>query len=309
MKRSVVRIALFAVFLVAGATPSFAQATRTWVSGVGDDANPCSRTAPCKTFAGAISKTAAGGEINVLDPGGFGGVTITKAISIVAEGATAGVLVAGTNGVIVNAGANDNVVLRGLDIEGLSTGLNGIRFLAGGTLVVENCTISGFAQAGISFAPSGASRLSVENTAIRDNNPLAGSSFGGIFIAPTGTGSADASIDGTRLVRNFHGLRVQGNSRVTATNCTATGHAGTGILATSSGLTQVNLDGCEASNNVNGIRSEGAGTTVRISDTIVTNNSANGLFPTAGGAIISFGNNQVSGNGTDGAPTSTVPEM
>jgi hypothetical protein len=309
MKRSIVRIALFAFFFVAGATPSFAQATRTWVSGVGDDANPCSRTAPCKTFAGAISKTAAGGEINAIDPGGFGAVTITKAISIIGEGVTAGILAAGTNGVIVNAGVNDNVVLRGLDIEGAGTGLNGIRFLAGGTLHVENCTINGFTQTGIAFIPSGASRLSVEDTVVRDNNPLAASTYGGIFIAPTGTGSADASIDETRLVRNFHGLRVQGNSRVSARNCSASGHSGTGILAASAGLTQINLDGCEASNNVNGIRSEGAGTIVRIANTLVTNNSANGLFPTAGGAIVSFGNNQVAGNGTNGAPTSTVPEM
>src|SRR5437867_642944 len=93
--------------------PAHAQATRTWVSGVGDDANPCSRTAPCKTFAGAISKTAPSGEINCLDPGGFGAVTITKAITISCEIGTAGVLVSGTNGIIVNAGVNDAVVLRG----------------------------------------------------------------------------------------------------------------------------------------------------------------------------------------------------
>src|SRR5881275_215186 len=96
--------------------PASAQATRTWVSGVGDDANPCSRTAPCKTFSGAISKTASGGEINCLDPGGFGSVTITKAITIACEGVTAGVVVPGTNGIIVNAGASDNVTLRGIDI-------------------------------------------------------------------------------------------------------------------------------------------------------------------------------------------------
>src|ERR1700742_1182796 len=92
-----------------GAVAAHAQATRTWVSGVGDDANPCSRTAPCKTFAGAISKTAASGEINVLDPGGFGGVTITKSITIRADHVEAGVLVSGTNGIIINAGANDRV--------------------------------------------------------------------------------------------------------------------------------------------------------------------------------------------------------
>src|SRR6478735_5271875 len=91
-------------------TSAFAQATRSWVSGVGDDANPCSRTAPCKAFAGAISKTAPAGEINVLDPGGFGAVTITKSISIIADHVEAGVLVSGTNGIIVNAGANDRVL-------------------------------------------------------------------------------------------------------------------------------------------------------------------------------------------------------
>src|SRR5436305_2079853 len=128
-----------------------AQATRTWVSGVGDDANPCSRTAPCKTFAGAISKTAAGGEINVLDPGGFGAVTITKSITISSEGFEAGVLVSGTNGIIVNAGNTGVVVLRGLDIEGLGTGLSGIKVLSAGAVHVENCTINNFTQSGIEF--------------------------------------------------------------------------------------------------------------------------------------------------------------
>jgi hypothetical protein len=123
------------------ALPAQAQATRTWVSGVGDDANPCSRTAPCKTFAGAISKTAPGGEINIIDAGGFGAVTITKSITISAEGFTAGVLVAGSNAIVINAGPNDVVVLRGLDIDGgppTSPGLNGIRFLAGAALHVQN---------------------------------------------------------------------------------------------------------------------------------------------------------------------------
>src|SRR5205814_3945124 len=113
--------------------PAQAQATRTWVSGVGDDANPCSRTAPCKTFAGAISKTATKGEINVLDPGGFGAVTITKSISIIAEGFLAGVLASSTNGVninIVNATATDVLVLRGLDINGNGTGFTGVNIIS-----------------------------------------------------------------------------------------------------------------------------------------------------------------------------------
>src|SRR5437762_10508047 len=107
-----------------------AQATRTWVSGVGDDANPCSRTAPCKTFAGAISKTAAGGEIDALDPGGFGAVTITKAITIDGGGGqVAGILSGASNGIIVNAGVNDVVTLRNIRIDGAGAGLNGIQYL------------------------------------------------------------------------------------------------------------------------------------------------------------------------------------
>src|SRR3984885_12684801 len=115
------RIALLAIsvgFLVPllASAPAHAQATRTWVSGVGDDVNPCSRTAPCKTFAGAISKTAAGGEINCIDPGGFGVVTITKAITLDCSGTFGSILATGTNGIIVNATANDVVILRGLSI-------------------------------------------------------------------------------------------------------------------------------------------------------------------------------------------------
>src|SRR3978361_1780079 len=102
--------------LFAYAAPASAQATRTWVSGVGDDANPCSRTAPCKTFAGAISKTAAGGEINCLDPGGFGGVTTIKAMTFNCGYTLGSILVQGVPGITVNAGVNDRVSIRGLQI-------------------------------------------------------------------------------------------------------------------------------------------------------------------------------------------------
>src|SRR5438034_9672518 len=132
-----------------------AQATRTWVSGVGDDANPCSRTAPCKTFAGAISKTAASGEISVLDPGGFGAVTITKAITIDGDGTLAGILSSLTNGIIVSAGANDVVIIRSVSINGAGNGINGIRFLSGKHLRVENCSITGVTSNGIDVAHNG----------------------------------------------------------------------------------------------------------------------------------------------------------
>jgi Domain of unknown function (DUF4957) len=154
-----------------------AQATRTWVSGVGDDVNPCSRTAPCKTFAGAISKTAAAGEINCLDPGGFGAVTITKSITISCVGTIAGVLVIGTNGITVNVTAGETVTLKGLDIDGAGanggSGLSGVAMVGGGNLAIEDCNIYGFqnggAGNGVSVTGLNAAHVLIENTRIRNN--------------------------------------------------------------------------------------------------------------------------------------------
>src|SRR5574341_1272065 len=141
---------LFGMTVVLLPAVASAQATRTWVSGVGDDANPCSRTAPCKTFAGAISKTAAGGEIDALDPAGYGAVTITKSITIDGGGGqVASVLAAGTTGIIVNAGSGAVVTLRNIRINGVGTGINGIRYMSAGKLIVENCDIFGFTSNGI----------------------------------------------------------------------------------------------------------------------------------------------------------------
>lgn len=203
MIRKNARMILAAALVLGGgmaiADTAAAQATRTWVSGVGDDANPCSRTAPCKTFAGAISKTAAGGEINCLDPGGFGGVTITKSMSILCQ-VEAGVLVSGTNGIVINAGVNDVVVLRGLDIEGVGTGLNGIRILQVGLVEVHDTTINDFrgtSGAGINFSPPNTgARLIVRNSIISNN--LAA----GIFVQPTGTGTADVIVDSSQITSN-----------------------------------------------------------------------------------------------------------
>jgi Right handed beta helix region len=162
---------VFATILsvVLSAVSAQAQATRTWVSGVGDDANPCSRTAPCKTFAGAISKTAPNGEINVLDPGGFGGVTITKSITISSEGFEAGVLVSGTNGIIVNAAATDEITLKGLDIEGLGSGLNGVNILSASKVHIIKCSIHNFTQSGVNLAGPTGARVVVQNSIITSN--------------------------------------------------------------------------------------------------------------------------------------------
>jgi hypothetical protein len=151
--------------------PAHAQATHTWVSGIGDDANPCSRTAPCKTFAGAISKTAPAGEINILDPGGFGAVTITKSITISSDGIEAGVLVPGTNGIVIStASTTDHVILKGLDIEGLGTGLDGIKVLAAGTVYVINCRIHNFTGTGVNMNSNVVgSRLIIKDSMIMQN--------------------------------------------------------------------------------------------------------------------------------------------
>jgi hypothetical protein len=141
------RFLLSTALVVGFSTVGLAQATRTWVSGVGDDANPCSRTAPCKTFAGAISKTAAAGEINVIDSGGFGALTITKSITVRAVGVEAGVLVAGTNGFVVQVASTDFVTIDGLDFEGLGApqfSLNGVSISGGGKVFIKNCRINGF---------------------------------------------------------------------------------------------------------------------------------------------------------------------
>src|SRR4051812_38744978 len=166
-----------ALALLALAVPSaaFGQATRTWVSGVGDDANPCSRTAPCKTFAGAISKTANGGEINCLDPGGFGGVTINKSLTIKCQYTEGGVLVSGTNAIVVNAAADDKVTLRGLDINGIGVGaptsLVGIKVLSAGRVSIRDNEIYRF-KTGVDVAPTSASgtRVVMKGNHIHDND-------------------------------------------------------------------------------------------------------------------------------------------
>lgn len=195
------------ILLVALPGLAQAQATRTWVSGVGDDANPCSRTAPCKTFAGAISKTATGGEISVLDPGGFGAVTITKSISIVAEGQEGGVLAASTNGIIVN-GANVRVYLKNLYIEGATTGLNGIRILNAAHVTIEDCTIRGFVglatSAGIDVQSTGSVLVSVRNTQVTDNSV-------GINVKPPVGPFAKVFVEKSSIQGNTTGIVSDGN--------------------------------------------------------------------------------------------------
>jgi hypothetical protein len=285
-------------------------ALRTWVSGVGDDANPCSRTAPCKTFAGAISKTAAGGEIDALDPGGFGALTITKAMTVDGGSAFASILAAGTNGIVIQAGANDVVTLRNLSIDGGGSGLDGVRFLAGAALHIEHCVIFNFAQHGVTFLPAGNARLFIKDSIIRNNNnPTNG---GAVLVQPGAAANAQASLDGVRLEGNLFGLFAADRSTVAVRNSVAAANGNSGFTAGSNGLAVIlNLEGCLVAENnataaTTGVLSAGAAATVRLSNVTVVNNGV-GLSSVNGGNIVSFGNNRIAGNVTDGAPTATLP--
>jgi hypothetical protein len=308
---ALVSIAMLAFCLIA--TPAHAQATRTWVSGVGDDANPCSRTAACKTFAGAISKTATGGEINCLDPGGFGAVTITKSIIINCEGVIGGVLAAGTNGINVSSlPAGSIVYLKGLDIQGATTGLVGISFnsSSAGILYVQSCLIRGFnagSATGISFTPGGLSELYVSDSFITDNG--AGSTGGGIIIRPIGTASTNAVLSQIHVENNVTGILADGTGGTGALNLsiidsTSVGSSFSGVIALTTaghGTANVMVNGTTLSNNNTGVRSNGPTSTVRIGSSVVTGNN-NGAVSSNGGTLQSYGNNQVNGNTTDGAP-------
>jgi hypothetical protein len=307
-------IALALAFLApAGAQ---AQATRTWVSGVGDDVNPCSRTAPCKTFAGAISKTAAGGEIDALDPGGFGTVTITKAITIDGGGTMASILASGTNGINVNAGSTDVVILRNLSINGAGTtlGLNGVNYLAGLSVSVENCVVMNFSQTGISAAPSTAGgTLYVTNTKILNSG---GTGTAGLFISSANAaGGLKAFVGNTVMENNFAGLTVSAPSGkpgiiVAVANSVASGSQKAGFTASTGGggeTVLMTLDHVHANNNGNvGVQSVNAGATVYIGNsTIVSNNKG---VVASGGTVLSYKNNQINANTiSDGTPLTVVP--
>ena len=199
MKIRLARITLaFLGCVFLGSSVASAQ-TRTWVSGVGDDANPCSRTAPCKTFAGAISKTAAEGEISALDPGGFGAVTITKSITINGVGTNTTILASFTNGIIINAGANDVVTLNNLQINGAGTGLIGIRFFAGGSLVMEDVRVYGF-NTGIQTE---AGKTSVNHSSFSNNRVVAVHAMGGTL-----------TVEDSMIVNNNEGVRATGAGQV-----------------------------------------------------------------------------------------------
>ncbi len=290
------------MFVLAGASTGHAQATRTWVSGVGDDVNPCSRTAPCKTWAGAISKTAAGGEIDALDPGGFGAVTTTK--SIILDGTTGAgfgsILASAVNGVNVNDSATGTpntiaVRIRNMSINGAGTtlGLNGVNFISGSTVHVENCVIRNFSGAGIRVATNTAARLVVTDTIISD--------IGGQGIEFAGTNAANDAgvIDNVKITRTGVGVRISNrasvaisNSVISLNNATA---SSTGIQTSTAvaGGGIIDLENCQVNFNSVGVQPN-AGNTIRLSNVHMTGNGNALNFN--GGTIVSYQNNRIAGN-------------
>ena len=288
--------------LLAFAASANGQATRTWVSGVGDDANPCSRTAPCKTFAGAISKTAVSGEIDVLDPGGFGAVTVTKSITIDGTPVIAGVLVASQNGITINAGANDQVILRGLDINGVGgMGLDGVKIIQAGQVLIEDCQLYGFNPRAISVEPTGANvQVFVSHTR------LVGSASNGIVVAPTVPFKAQVTLNDVEISENANfGVSIVGNSAVVVRNSTV---ADNGVISAVPGITNIRIDGTNgATLDLDNVVVSGgpigilslSGGVVRVNNSGILSNGI-GLMQSGGGMILSFGNNRLA-NTTNGA--------
>jgi hypothetical protein len=304
--RFTIKLVVIATFLLAFASIAQAQATRTWVSGVGDDVNPCSRTAPCKTYAGAISKTATNGEISTLDPGGFGAVTITKGMTI--DGTTGAgfgsILAANVTGVIVNDTTNLGVVtLRNLSINGASTaGGSGIRFLAGKALIVEDCDIFGFT--GTPASTTVGNGIIVNATAGPKNVFIKDTNITNCTVGIRITTSAsfvvavldNLNIDATgNQVAGTTGLEVGANAFVTVRNSTFARWA-TGVNVTGGAASQATLIGSLLHNNLTGFSV--GGSTSHTSDTSYIRNDTQAILLT-GGAIRTGCNNFFEANGAE----------
>ena len=302
--RSLVLFGVTAALVMAAASLARAQATRTWVSGVGDDANPCSRTAPCKTFAGAISKTAAKGEINCLDPGGFGGVTITKSITIKCHYTEGGVLVSGTNAIVINAATTDRVTLKGLDINGIGTGLNGVRVIQARSVHLVDVEVFGFVRNAVDIEPNTGTlaRVTVDKSHLHDNTG------NGVLAAPVGSGQARVTLRDNIIDDNGCGVTAAQFGADAAFNF-ANGRCGTNATNANTAATSVNAfrNGISDSER-NAVHSNGGSSIVRIGLNEITGSvSAPALATSNSGQLLTFNNNSVVGNpGGNGASTGSA---
>jgi hypothetical protein len=292
-----------AALFAAAQSPAMAQ--RVFVAAQGSDGNPCSFALPCRTFQHAHDTVAAGGEIDVLDPAGYGSVNITKAISIQGHGFSGISVAPGTAGVSVNAGANDAVNLNGLLIEGSAAGNNnGIVFNNGRSLVIESCVVRNMVGDGLDFVPAGsnAATLSISNSMFADSVDA------NVKIAPpVGSGAVTVSIDRSSFLGSGIGVWVVGsltNSPVNvaisdsvAANNATNSALGISVVSTNA-TTSVMLSRVLAAGNFIGVASNGNKSTLRIGQSTVTGN-ATGYAAQNGGTILSYGDNYIDGNGTD----------
>ncbi len=290
-----------------------AQATRTWVSGLGDDANPCSRTAPCKTFPGAYSRTAAGGEIDAIDPGGFGTIFISKAITIDGGGGqVASILASNTYGVTVAAGATDRIILRNLRINGVNQyafpGTNGIVFTSGAELTVENCYITDMGTNGIIMQPNVRATLNIYDTDI-ENAVNDGILFS---TAASGGGVARANLRNVKITGSGNnGIEIGQNSRVAISSSMMSGNGitvstGDGIVA-NAGNTGVDVQDTQSSNNGgSGIHTQN-GAIIRASNNMFTENGNLGVNTDSGSTYTGMNNNLQGNGGGPGTFTGLIP--
>jgi hypothetical protein len=297
--RLTLKLVAIAIFTFAFASMAQAQASRTWVSGVGDDANPCSRTAPCKTWAGAISKTAACGEIDALDPGGFGAVTITKSITLDGTGTFASILASLTTGITVNAASTDVITIRGISINGFCNGLRAMNILQAKTVNIEDCVMFRFAGPGILVNESNDLQLNIRNTVVRDNT-------GAGLDLNTTSGLLKASLFHVSLTGNNHGLQAKNNAQVIANNCVFSNNTTNGVFADATGGATTSIrvwNSLISTNGGNGVRAGnagGGGSGVELGQNQIDNNTGNGVLIGTGGVVETFGNNSIRGNGTNG---------
>lgn len=300
------------------ATAASAQEARTWVSGTGNDINPCSRAAPCLTFAAAISKTAAGGVINCVDPGNYGTVSIAKSITIDCTDAQGTITAVGSSGVTISdsgtgAPGTIRVVLRGLSIVGVNGGVDGIRFMSGASLTVERAIVQNFNRTGIVNAhgifltPGAAAEFYVTDTTIVNNDATSST---GIEVTPGAGGSARVVITNARILDNGNsGILLNtaaGAVNATITNSVMSGNAqGIVVVANANAGNAMVVDSEVSQNSGTGIVASGGAARVRIGMTTITGNGT-GVGATSGGSINTYGNNRLNGNGTDGAFTLPV---
>jgi hypothetical protein len=278
------------LFAMLFASLAQAQATRTWVSGVGDDVNPCSRTAPCKTFAGAISKTASGGEIDALDPAGFGAVTITKPITIDGGGFLASVLNSGVNGIVINPpGAADNVVLRNLSINGAGTGVSGVRILNGKNIVLQNVNIFG---QGASSNPAIFIATTLANASVSLQNVAITNNASQGINCQVSSGNARLMVYNSRIDENgAEAINLVSNCRATITNSSLSFNL-TGVFTRAS-TTDANIANSDISFNTNGVFAQSS--SIWLYATRMNHNQ----FPIntlSGGDVRTHGNNAIVNN-------------